>query len=237
MKPKAVPPDIYIAFKALAIGDFSRRHCRVAGAILAHFNTKTGQCDPSGERLASMLGMDRRDVIRATAAVCGKDGLFEKQSHGGKSHRASYSPRWDRFAAIVALWEARMAPDLLPPGTATVETASGPNGGKSPPLTAGKSPPLTGGESPPQTLRRNSLKELCARERDGSLPSGEGHKGLGREGKPGCSRPPFFTTPGFVRNQPSHADAAEAARWRKRADEINRLPTPEERTAAWEQLT
>lgn len=82
---------------------------RVAGAILAHFNSQTGQCDPSVERLAGMLGIDRATVLRATAELCaGAARLFDKQSHGGKSHRASYAPRWQVFRAVVAEWNGRM---------------------------------------------------------------------------------------------------------------------------------
>lgn len=82
---------------------------RVGGAILGHWNRRTGQCDPSIERLAGMLGIDRATVLRATAELCtGDAALFDKKSHGGKANRAAYAPNWDALRAIVVDWNARM---------------------------------------------------------------------------------------------------------------------------------
>lgn len=86
------------------VGEATRR---VAGAIIDHFNKRTGQCDPSIERLATLLGIDRATVIRATDALH-ELGFIEKLSHGGKAHRAAYLPNWERFRAIVEDWDARM---------------------------------------------------------------------------------------------------------------------------------
>lgn len=113
--------DILFAQKALLLTPgLTDATKRVAGAILDHFNKRTGQCDPGIERLSTMLGLSRATVLRATEALC-EHGLFEKDSHGGKSHRAAYRPQWQRFRRIVADWDARMkvgaAPGELIPET------------------------------------------------------------------------------------------------------------------------
>lgn len=105
--------DILFAHKALnMVAGLSANARRVAGAIIDHFNRKTGQCDPSVERLAKLLGIDRATVLRATAELCGgKFGLFQKSSHGGKFKTASYVPCWEIFRSIVSDWEAVMKGD------------------------------------------------------------------------------------------------------------------------------
>lgn len=99
-----------VAYKAITIAPkLSGAARRVAGALIDHFNLKTGQCDPSVGRLATMLGLNRATVLRATAELCAEeDGLFAKKSHGGHWHRAHYQPRWRVLRAIVADWDARM---------------------------------------------------------------------------------------------------------------------------------
>ncbi|MEW9617174.1 helix-turn-helix domain-containing protein [Shinella sp. S4-D37] len=100
--------DILFAHKALNVmAGLTEATKRVAAAIIDHFNKRTGQCDPSIERLATLLGIDRATVIRATEKLH-ELGYVEKMSHGGKAHRASYLPNWDGFRAIVEDWDARM---------------------------------------------------------------------------------------------------------------------------------
>lgn len=95
--------DVVIATKAIHYAPgHSSIDRTVAALILDHFNKKTGQCDPSNGRLATILGIDERTVRRATAELCGDGRLFWKRSHGGKSGRASYAPQWSVFRAIVA---------------------------------------------------------------------------------------------------------------------------------------
>lgn len=202
--------DILFAHKALNIAaDLSACDRRVAGAIIDHFNKKTGQCDPGIERLSILLGIDARTVKRATADLCGKHGLFRKVSHGGKSHRASYTPNWDRFAVIVAEWDARMSGKTRPPEAG--------NNGAEMPHSVGRNCPVKGGETAPQTLRRNQSKEPIqveqvetqARNQDGRVvperPSGL-LRGSEREAK---------RTPPKVARSVAHRIAAEAAASRR----------------------
>ncbi|MHA1545296.1 MAG: helix-turn-helix domain-containing protein, partial [Alphaproteobacteria bacterium] len=102
--------DILFAHKAINIASgLSNGARRVAGALVDHFNKKTGQCDPSISRLAALLGINRATVLRATKELSGPDaGLFKRTSHGGHSHRTMYQPVWERFRRIVEEWEAGM---------------------------------------------------------------------------------------------------------------------------------
>ena len=105
--------DILFAHIALNMIDgLSAGARRVGAALIGHFNRKTGRCDPSVERLAALLKVDRSTVLRATAELCsGKFGLFQKSSHGGKFNTASYQPCWEVFRSIVNDWEAEMKGD------------------------------------------------------------------------------------------------------------------------------
>jgi len=103
-----------MGYKALALAPgLSGRACHVGAALLDHFNRKSGQCDPSQERLAVLLDMDKATVKRALAELCDDDGrdtgkLFARLPHRGKSHRTAYVPRWSRFDDILSRWSAKM---------------------------------------------------------------------------------------------------------------------------------
>lgn len=54
---------------------------QVAGAILEHYNRKTGRCDPSVDRIAVLLQVSSRMVRKATQKLCGGEHrLFKKIS-------------------------------------------------------------------------------------------------------------------------------------------------------------
>lgn len=100
--------DIHYGFMAFgALADLTSNERRVAFAILDHYNKRNGRCDPSGERLATLLDMDRTSVVKAAARLCKVFGLFEKVSHGGHNHCASYRPQWHRYREIMAAWNAK----------------------------------------------------------------------------------------------------------------------------------
>jgi len=102
--------DVVIAVKAMHYAPgLSTVDRKVGALILEHYNKTTGQCDPGNSRLATMLGIDERTVRRATAELCGPGRLFWKVSHGGKYGRASYTPQWAVFRAIVARLDRAMA--------------------------------------------------------------------------------------------------------------------------------
>jgi predicted transcriptional regulator len=98
---------ILIAFKVIALAeDLSAVERQVGATLLDSFNRKTGQCDPSLDRVAGLLNVHRRTVIRATAKLEAK-GLFRKTRHGGYSHRNHYEPVWLKFRDLEAKWRIR----------------------------------------------------------------------------------------------------------------------------------
>jgi predicted transcriptional regulator len=101
------PLDLLLAFKAIALTPLLLdSDKRVACVILDHYNRKTGQCDPSLGTIAKLLDVDRRTVIRAVTRLH-KFGFVLRNVHGGKFHRNSYTPIWEKFRQIEALWKAR----------------------------------------------------------------------------------------------------------------------------------
>jgi hypothetical protein len=58
--------DTLLALKVLTlVPDLNASDRRVAGALLEHYNRKTGRCDPGIQRIADLLGLCTRTVIRA----------------------------------------------------------------------------------------------------------------------------------------------------------------------------
>lgn len=100
------PSDSLIAFKIICLSDdLSPTSRRVAAALIEHFNRRTGRCDPSLTRLAAVLGVDRRTVIRAVRELT-KKGYVVRTRHGGYNHRNSYAPCWAFFRKRQDLWSS-----------------------------------------------------------------------------------------------------------------------------------
>jgi DNA-binding transcriptional MocR family regulator len=101
------PSDSLIAFKIICLSeDLSPTSRRVAAALIEHFNRRTGRCDPSLARLAALLGVDRRTVIRAVRELT-KKGYVVRTRHGGYNHRNSYAPCWAFFRKKQELWRSQ----------------------------------------------------------------------------------------------------------------------------------
>jgi hypothetical protein len=79
----------------------------VAATLIEHFNRRTGRCDPGIERIADLLGICTRTVMRSTRRLQ-VAGLFKKDRHGGYSNRNSYAPNWTRFAELELAWRSKM---------------------------------------------------------------------------------------------------------------------------------
>jgi hypothetical protein len=104
MRPQRL--DTTLAYKAISLAaELSGTEKRVAAAILDSFNRKNGQCDPSLGRIAHLLNINRRTVIRALRRI-EKSRFIEKDRHGGKFHRNSYKPNWVRFREAEVVWNA-----------------------------------------------------------------------------------------------------------------------------------
>jgi hypothetical protein len=129
--------DMLFAFKALALAeDLTATEKRVAVTIVDSFNRQTGQCDPSLNRIAYLLGVSRRTAIRAVSAL-EKRRLIIKTRHGGKSHRNAYEPNWPAFREIERRWATlkatrhwQVAPSEMTPLRVTADCQSaGDDGG------------------------------------------------------------------------------------------------------------
>jgi DNA-binding transcriptional ArsR family regulator len=150
MLPRSL--DTLIAHKVINLTpELSATEKRVAGAILEHFNRNTRRCDPSINRIARLLGVSRRTVLRAIHRL-EKLGLFRKRRHGGHFHCNSYEPVWTRFYELDAEWKIRFRADSVRSKTTEV----------SPSLC--QTFPLRGDGTGTQTLRTNPSKETCSTE-------------------------------------------------------------------------
>jgi hypothetical protein len=99
--------DITIALKIINLmPELSGTDKRVCAAIIDHFNRKTAQCDPSLDRIAWLLAVDRRTVIRSISRL-DELGILRKVRHGGHLQRNSYEPEWKHFRELEVEWRAR----------------------------------------------------------------------------------------------------------------------------------
>lgn len=91
---RLAPNDILFAHIALhVVPDLSPSARRVGAAIIEHFNKRTGQCDPSIERLGRLLGLSPTSVKAATAELCrGDSALFDRIVNGGHCAPHCLSP-------------------------------------------------------------------------------------------------------------------------------------------------
>lgn len=97
--------DFAMAFKAIALARGLSGDAKTVGAVLlAHFNAKTGQCDPGTDRIAAKAGISTRNVVKATNALH-ESGLVVKTRHGGNGFRSSYQPNWGKFREVVEAFE------------------------------------------------------------------------------------------------------------------------------------
>jgi hypothetical protein len=102
------PLHILMALKAIGLSPSLKNNDRqIASALLDHYNRKTSQCDPSLHRLAGLVRVSTRTVMRSLARIEAA-GLFRRIRHGGHLNRNSYEPNWARFSAIAREWQERM---------------------------------------------------------------------------------------------------------------------------------
>jgi predicted transcriptional regulator len=219
--------DILFAQKALllmpGLADASKR---VAGAIIDHFNKQNGQCEPSIERLVTMLELSRASVLRATKELC-ELGLVEKDSHGGKHNQARYRPQWHRFRQFVADWDARMKT-----GAAPGESRSAP---EEPRAKVAQMRPtkshlcdVGGIKNETQTLRNNQSKKPIRQEQvetqtqnEPPAPVQKCSQGLSKIGKQPMQRHLLLPMQGG--KQVSHSEAARNAAQRRWEREVKCL--------------
>ena len=145
-------PNTLMAHKAISLAsELSNSEKRVAAAIIDHFNRRTGQCDPSLDCIAELIGMSRRTVIRATDRLQ-KLGFIRRIRHGGHYHRNSYEPVWSRFLQVEADWKGRRSARRARLGAPKLSPYSG------------QSCHVGGDTAAPQTFPSNILKETSIGE-------------------------------------------------------------------------
>lgn len=102
------PLDTLLAIKVLSLVDgLNTNDRRVAAVLLEHYNRLTTRCDPGLERIAALIGVSTRTVIRSNKRL-ERAGLFRKVRHGGHGNCNSYEPAWTRFAQHEASWRKKM---------------------------------------------------------------------------------------------------------------------------------
>lgn len=191
------PSDNLIAFKAISLcADLSAIEKRVCSLIIDHHNRKTGQCDPSLETMARLLGVSRRTIIRGINSLVSK-GYLARSRHGGKFHRNQYEPQWARFRIVEENWSSRRRKNSSPLQRQSCH--------------------VEGDTSVTQTTSKNLFKETCCLER----PPIETELPRSRIVDQGLSKVRPSTPQRFVANErfhvktPSSRDAARDAAERR----------------------
>lgn len=123
MSQKQSPPGFF--YKALTIAPLSSDAKAVGGALFDHFNTKTGQCDPSLGSLARRLGIARRTVIDAIDEL-EHFGLVARLRHGGNGYRSAYTPNFPQASLMVADFERRRKAGVAPAETSLLHPKNRP---------------------------------------------------------------------------------------------------------------
>jgi predicted transcriptional regulator len=101
--------DTLLALKTISLASgLKENDRRVAAALVEHFNRETSQCDPGLKRIADLLGISTRTVIRSIQRL-EVVGLVRKVRHGGHLNRNHYQLVWSRFQEIEAAWRVKFA--------------------------------------------------------------------------------------------------------------------------------
>jgi Mn-dependent DtxR family transcriptional regulator len=152
--------DTLIAHKALNLSPaLSGTDKRVGCAIVDHFNRKSGQCDPSIGRIARLLDISPRTVMRAVNRL-ERLGFIRKHRHGGHFHRNSYRPDWPRFRAEAEKWNARARARKAQPTAKSLSPCQGQTGH------------LASGQFVTQTLPINQSEETLTASMSSKDPPG-----------------------------------------------------------------
>ena len=100
--------DTLLAIKAISLAEgLGANDRRVAVSLIEHFRRRDGRCDPGLNRIADLLGINVRTVIRCVNRLVAA-GLVRKVRHGGLGNRNSYHPNWSRFAELESAWREKL---------------------------------------------------------------------------------------------------------------------------------
>lgn len=132
----------------------------VLAQILDHYNSRTGQCTPSLDRLARTSGLSRRSAIRGVNELCEAGWIERDRSvrEGGRSFLSnSFRPTFERGRDTVDLVTA-----LSPPSVSPVTTSEA--GG-------GDNPDTRGGDNPDTDLVTGLSPKPSKRTKEGRTKS------------------------------------------------------------------
>jgi predicted transcriptional regulator len=142
--------DTLLALKALSLGPgLKENDRRVAAALVEHFNRETSQCDPGLKRIADLLGISTRTVIRSIQRL-EVAGLVRKVRHGGHLNRNRYELIWSRFQEIEVAWRVEFAKSAQSRVTEMSPTGCQPCH-------------ISGDSAATQTCTTNLLNETCSK--------------------------------------------------------------------------
>lgn len=158
------PIETLLALKVISLVEgLTANDRRVGAALIEHFRRRDGRCDPGLNRLADLLGISVRTVIRCMNRLVAA-GFVRKVRHGGLGHRNSYQPNWAYLSDLEASWREKIK-RKHPSSPTDVSSCNG------------QSCHLNGDTGVTQTYGVNLPEKTCV----GSLPSGVMSKGSGGE--------------------------------------------------------
>jgi hypothetical protein len=141
---------------------------RVAAAILEHFNRRTGQSDPSYDRIAKLLGLSRRSVIRSVFRIV-DTGVLHMERHRGGSQCNSYERVCSAFRERDNVWRMRFN------GRAGIEEKLTLAGAPQMSPAPCQDCPSSGDKAVTQTILSNQFEQTRTSE-----PASENHQHLGK---------------------------------------------------------
>ncbi|MDX1124794.1 hypothetical protein GOL24_10810 [Sinorhizobium medicae] len=119
------PSPVFYCYKALSLAPLSGNAKSAGGALLDHFNQRTGQLDPSIASLSRRLGIDRRATIDALNELV-QFGLFSRRAHGGTANRSAYEPNFALARSMVSDFESRRKGAVAPSETSPLHPKNRP---------------------------------------------------------------------------------------------------------------
>lgn len=171
--------DILFTQKALlAWPGLSGAARQVGGALINHFNRRSGLCYPSYERIAEVTGLSVGGVRKGVKALVDV-GLFQVNRHGGRAATNSYKPNFDTIRQFISDYDRQFFGGEPATGVAHCE-----DGGEGQPVpSVAHNLPHTGHTTCPvgsnklfekpikRTLREKAPKTSTLRQAENSEPS------------------------------------------------------------------
>lgn len=107
--------------------ELTRSEVCVGAYLLKRINKKTGQCNPSIDRIEKDLGYSRSTVIRAENGLVNK-GYFTKKLFGSRASTNQYNPCWNKLAEITSAIEEKIFGNKKPDADNATDAPMKPKG-------------------------------------------------------------------------------------------------------------